>query len=91
MRSLSMDMIKNAGIDVSEIYLPIYTDALIADQTDKKVYFKMPRGYNYPCMSMNDYSFLNDPNLWFDLHHLNSNGAKMFTDSLVVQLKEQQN
>lgn len=87
MRTVSVQQIQSKGIPFSEIYMPTYYDAIIDEHTDNRYYFRKPLNYKYDCLTLNNYSFLNDSNLWFDHHHLNSNGSAIFTDSLLAHLK----
>ncbi|MCB0695805.1 MAG: hypothetical protein KDC07_00490 [Chitinophagaceae bacterium] len=87
-RRITVESAQKYNIPVSEIYMPVYDDAIIDSRTDNKTFFRQISGYDYDCFTLSSYSFLNDSNLWFDHHHLNSNGAVMFTDSLIVHFPQ---
>src|SRR5262249_26514770 len=71
MRTKTMYLLNNWHIPASEIYIPNYFDAIIDQKTSVRSHFRKLVHEKCPCFTLNNFSFLKDPSLWTDVHHVN--------------------
>ena len=86
-RYQTLSLIAGADVIASEIYIPVYNDAVFDEISDDHIYYLRSDFVKVPCVVLPDYKFLSNEALWFDYHHLNAKGSAIFTDSLARYIK----
>jgi hypothetical protein len=82
-RSKTISLCDKANVKVAEIYIPCFQDACYDTKFDSNRYFFRKRGVSNRCYYLKDVSFLSNQDCWYDVDHLNTKGACLFTDSLI--------
>jgi hypothetical protein len=81
-RIKNIQICNKSKIDVQELYIPNFADALYDSKHNDTNYFFIPTGFRNECLFIKNVSFLANQKFWYDPDHLNTIGSNIFTDSL---------
>ena len=85
-RKSTIKICNQQHINVSEIYIPNYADAIFDSKYIDTNYFCKPSIFRNKCVFVKNVSFLANQSYWADINHLNTKGSNVFTNSLYCYL-----
>ena len=88
-KKLTIELCNQKNINLTEIYIPNYADAIFDSKYIDTNYFSRPISIKNKCLYVKNVSFLANYTYWGDNDHLNTKGSNIFTSSIYFYLLKQ--